>query len=166
MEALSGFIGAGLGALIAGLSIYFSDQRKANFEKEKAKRDLLLGKYELIYNELRQLKNYGHVVGMQLLGEVGFGSKFDANNIRIDLSNNNLNMAINFYAPELKQELSEIEATHNSLSEALGQFVLKEDPAEKQKATGKVIQSAQKLEKLSQKLTDILADKVENIVNA
>ncbi|PHR52139.1 hypothetical protein [Cycloclasticus sp.] len=159
MEALIGVVGTIIGATIAGVFLFHKDKRQYNFEKEKARRELLLTKYEEIYSNLADYSGFAQEISVLMIGDAGYGSKFDATKLQTNLKENKLKMNVMYYAPELQDDIVEIDAKQTVVARALTKYLLDQNNNEesKGKLTGETAIASAELSKLTAKAQEKLA---------
>ena len=168
MEAITGLIGTIVGACIAGYFVFHREKKQREHEQQKQKRELLLQKYEQIYKDL---SNYSHFVGeisMQMISEVGYGGKFDPGKFTATLKDCDLAMNITFYAPEISEQLQDIEAQHTIAARAMTEFLLKSEASheERSKFTGDAAVASAMLTKTVKEAQEKLASLAYEQTNA
>lgn len=167
MEAAIGLIGTVVGACIAGAFMYYKDRQRQDFERERARKALLLDKYEEIFKDLSAYSSHAGEISMQMLSETGYGGKFDPDKLTTSLKENKLKMNVTFYAPELLEELSEIEKKHKSVSSFVTEFILEvEGSAKKEKLTGDAAVAAAELSKIVETTKEKLAGLAKKQIDA
>ena len=123
MEALIGFFGTLLGAAIAGGFTFYKDRQQRGYDREREKRELLIEKYEDIYQQLNKWAISANSITMEMLSETGFGGKFDASKFS-PADETVVKMNVQFYAPELTSKIENISNQYAIVLRAVTNFLL------------------------------------------
>jgi hypothetical protein len=130
--------GFAIGFLLAGVGFVFwyiriqrpldqelsSKVENAKAQTRKDREELELAKLKTIYDELSNLGRHVSIMNMQMIGDIGYGRKFNAKEIPSNQGYNSLKMHVDFYAPELAKDLKKLDDLYLKFGELIGQFVL------------------------------------------
>ena len=93
-----------VGVIIGGLLTWFVSTRQRKFDQQKERRALLLSKFEELHMTLGELTDAVSEITNQILSEAVFDSSFDANKVKRRIPSEKIDMLIEFYVPELKND--------------------------------------------------------------
>ncbi|PCJ85553.1 MAG: hypothetical protein COA54_11120 [Thiotrichaceae bacterium] len=170
--------GVAVGTVLAGLGFYLwyvriqqplDKEIKAKAEiaiaqTRKDREDLYLSKYQKIYEELTNLENHVNMMNMQMIGDIGYGRKFNAKEIPTNLAYSSLKMNVDFHTPELSSDIQSLDAMYLEFGTVIGEFILKINPTEKEK--GDFIVNGTVLTKKIAKEIKNLKSKLKTLANA
>lgn len=105
----------------------------ALLQVRKDKEALDLSKYEKTYQILTTLENHVNMMNLRMIGDLGYGVKFDAKEIPAFKDYNALKMNIDFYIPELSNDIKELDDIYLKFGKVIGEFIMKLDPNTKDK---------------------------------
>lgn len=163
-----GLLGTLIGATIAGIFVVLSNRQRQSFERAKENRELLLAKFEAIHKGLIAYQKLANELSMQMVSEAGYGGKIDPSKLSRDAVLSDLKMNVLFYAPELKDIVSQIEEKHKLIGSYAAKFVLGSEGAgnSKERMAGNAAIETTKSQKLTEEAEKMLADLVSAYINA
>lgn len=127
MEAIIGIAGTIIGVILGGVISWLHGKDQRSHEVAKERRQLLLSKYEDLHELLSSVQGCVYDLLMQLLSEAAYDVSFDASKIRNKMPMNQVKMIIDFYIPELKEDLEYLNKQTVSLYQIVGKSVLTEN---------------------------------------
>ena len=117
------FIGI-IGVLVGGFLTWFIGSRQRKFELEKEKRALLISKYEELHKTLGELSDSVAEYTTPILSDLTLDSGLDFSNINKRIPSDKVDMLIEFYVPELKDDHEYIKKQINFLYEHISKYTL------------------------------------------
>lgn len=127
METIIGIAGTIIGVILGGVISWLHSKDQRNHEFAKERRQLLLSKYEELHELLSGVQGCVYDLLMQLLSEAAYDVSFDASKIRNKMPMNQVKMIIDFYIPDLKEDLEFLNKQTVSLYQIVGKSVLTEN---------------------------------------
>jgi len=70
---------------------------------------------------------------MQMIGDIGYGRKFNAKEIPSNLAYSALKMNVDFYTPELSNDIQALDSMYLEFGTVIGEFILKINSTEAEK---------------------------------
>lgn len=127
MESIIGIVGTIIGVILGGVISWLHGKDQRNHEITKERRQLLLSKYEELHELLSSVQGCAYDLLMQLLSEAAYDVSFDASKIKNKMPINQVKMIIDFYIPELKEDLEYLNKQTVSLYQIVVKSVLAEN---------------------------------------
>ncbi len=94
-------------------------------QARKDKEELDLAKYQKVYENLTDFENYVSMINLQMIFDLGYGKKFKANDIPSYKGLSPLKMIVDFYIPELSDDIKVLDNLNIEFVKIFSAFALK-----------------------------------------
>ncbi len=140
-----GFFGVILGALITGGLSFFQNKQSINNVKLEKKKELLLMKYELMYQELDSFTEFVNEISTLSISSID--STFRPASLKSDLKNNRFVMYSYLYTPELSDKTKGLQEELGSMMLSLSKLIIdsSDNRSVREAIIGEVVTSSVKI---------------------
>lgn len=122
-----GLIGAIAGTAVGGFVTYKVAGQKNAHDRKAEKDRRLIAACEEIHELLGALSQQTVNLGVGVIGDIGYGSKFNADRFKEKVQLDRLRMMVGFYMPALQPDIKLIQAEFETVSRAVAEVILQSD---------------------------------------
>ncbi len=157
-----GIIGTLAGVIIGGLITFFITRLQLQHQEKQNQKERKVKTYEEIHKHLSTLDHEAGYMFIQVIGKVKQNTPFD-NKERGKLPWQELGMLVNFYTPELKEELKIVKQKIESLGRAAALIIMEKYTP--QETPDKLVVQARQLNEEITEQVNIAKNKLSNLAN-
>lgn len=164
VDAVVGFTGVIVGALITGLITYLQSKYSIDFAKQEKKKELLLIKYEYVYKDLNNYYKYAQEISLLTINSID--SNLDIKKLKASLHNSDFIMYSMFYTPELSVQMKELTDKLDSVINSLSELIIKSESNrnDKEKLIDSVVISSLELQDKVKNIQQEIAKMVSHLI--
>ena len=122
-----GLIGALAGTAVGGFVTYKVAGQKNAHERKAEKDRRLITACEAIHELLAALSHQTGNLSFGVIGDIGYGSKFDADRFKEKIQLDRLRMMVDFYVPALQPDIKLIRDEFEIVSRAVAEVILQRE---------------------------------------